>query len=135
MPALIRRFHEAKETNLPEVKIWGTGTPRREFLHVDDLAEALLHLCELDNPPDLVNVGTGIDITIMELAQKIAEVVGYSGTIGTDLSKPDGTPVKCTNMALMQSTGWKSKISLDQGLKQAYQDFLKEVSEGLIREA
>ena len=135
MPALIRRFHEAKEANSPEVKIWGTGTPRREFLHVDDLAKGLLHLCELENPPDLVNVGTGTDDTIMELAQKIAAVVGYSGTIANDPSKPDGTPVKCTDMSLMQGTGWQSEISLEQGLKQAYQDFLQEASKGLLREA
>ena len=135
LPALIRRFHEAKETNLPEVKIWGTGAPRREFLHVDDLAEGLLHLCELENPPDLVNIGTGSEIAIGELAEKIAVIVGYTGTIGTDPSKSDGTPVKCTDMSLMHGTGWQSKISLDEGLAQTYQDFLQEAREGLLREA
>jgi len=135
LPALIRRFHEAKKTNLPEVKIWGTGTPRREFLHVDDLAEGLLYLCELENPPDLVNVGTGSDITILELAEKIAAVIGYEGKISTDPSKLDGTLVKRTNMTLMHKTGWQAEISLDQGLQQTYEDFLNEANEGLLREA
>jgi GDP-L-fucose synthase len=135
LPALIQRFHTAKEANTPEVVIWGTGTPRREFLHVDDLAQGLLHLCTLDNPPDLVNVGTGSDVTILELAKKVAAIVGYTGTISTDPSKPDGTPVKCTDMSLMHKTGWQSKISLDQGLNQTYQDFLQEAQEGLLRQA
>jgi len=134
LPALIRRFHEAKQTRAAEVKIWGTGTPRREFLHVDDLADGLLHLCSLDDPPDLVNVGTGSDITILELAEKIAAVVGYQGTITTDPFKPDGTPVKRTDMTLMHQTGWQAQIGLDEGLEQAYADFCKEAKEGLLRE-
>jgi len=135
LPALVRRFHEAKKLNAPEVLIWGSGTPRREFLHVDDLADGILHLCTLDNPPDLVNVGTGSDITIMELAEKIAAMVGYQGAIKTDASKPDGTPVKRTDMTLMNQTGWQAKIGLDEGLKQAYVDFCNEAAEGLLREA
>jgi GDP-L-fucose synthase len=119
----------------PSVTIWGTGTPRREFLHVDDLASALLHLCCISDPPDLVNVGTGSDISIMELAQKVAEVVGFKGEILTDPSKPDGTMIKRTNMELMESTGWKAKISLEQGLQSAYAEFLAEAQQGVLREA
>lgn len=134
LPALIRRFHEAKETGASEVVIWGTGTPRREFLHVDDLAAGLLHLCTLNDPPDLVNVGTGNDVTIFELAEKIASVVGFTGAIKTDASKPDGTPVKRTDMSLMHGTGWQAKIELDQGLQQAYTDFRTEAAQGSLRE-
>lgn len=135
LPALLRRFHEAKETNAPSVTIWGSGTPRREFLYVDDLASGLLHLCSLQDPPDLVNIGTGSDISIMELATKIAEVVGFDGVILTDPSKPDGTMVKRTDMTLMESTGWKALTSLDAGLRMAYQDFLTQAHEGVLREA
>jgi GDP-L-fucose synthase len=135
LPALIRRFHEAKLNQTPNVEIWGSGTPRREFLHVDDLADGLLHLCSLENPPDLVNVGTGSDVTILELAQLVAKVVGYDGEIKTDPSKPDGTPVKRTDMTLMQSTGWKSSIDLESGLASTYQNFLKETERGTIRSA
>ncbi|WP_075082886.1 GDP-L-fucose synthase family protein [Mariniblastus fucicola] len=134
LPALVRRFHEAKESNADSVSIWGTGTPRREFLHVDDLASGLLHLCSLADPPDLVNVGTGSDISILELATKVAEVVGFQGEIVTDPTKPDGTMVKRTDMTLMQSTGWQASISLDDGLRQAYADFLAEVQQGVLRE-
>ena len=135
LPALVRRFHEAKESDADSVTIWGTGSPRREFLHVDDLAAGLLHLCELADPPDLVNVGTGSDVTILELAQKVAAVVGFQGDILTDPSKPDGTPVKRTDMSLMHATGWQAKIGLDEGLKRAYEDFLAETHQGMLREA
>ena len=131
-PALIRRFHEAKESNAASVTIWGTGKPRREFLHVDDLAAGLLHLCSISDPPNVVNVGTGTDISIMELAIKIAEVVGFDGEILTDPTRPDGTMVKRTDMRIMESTGWKARISLDAGLKMAYQDFL---AQPVLREA
>ena len=131
-PALIRRFHEAKESNAASVTIWGTGKPRREFLHVDDLAAGLLHLCSIFDPPNVVNVGTGTDISIMELAIKIAEVVGFDGEILTDPTRPDGTMVKRTDMRIMESTGWKARISLDAGLKMAYQDFL---AQPVLREA
>jgi GDP-L-fucose synthase len=133
LPALVRRFHEAKVNKAESVSIWGTGSPRREFLHVDDLADGLLHLCTLENPPDLVNVGTGSDITILELAQKIASVVGYEGEILTDSTKPDGTPVKRTNMERMHALGWRAKIGLDEGLKRAYEDFLSESQQGVLR--
>jgi GDP-L-fucose synthase len=135
MPALIRRFHEAKESSADAVTIWGSGSPRREFLHVDDLADGLLHLCSIDEPPDLVNVGTGSDVTILELAKKIADVVGFQGQIKTDPSKPDGTLIKRTDMDRMHATGWKAKIDLDTGLKMAYEDFLSESQTGALREA
>jgi len=133
MPALIRRFHEAKQSGAASVTIWGSGTPRREFLHVDDLADGLLHLLTLGDPPEVVNVGTGVDVSILELASLIAEVVGYDGEVATDPSKPDGTPVKRTDMTLMHSTGWQAKIDLRSGIEQTYQDFLEEVSTGAMR--
>ncbi|WP_261342748.1 GDP-L-fucose synthase family protein [Posidoniimonas polymericola] len=124
LPGLLRRFHEAKEEGLEEVVVWGTGTPRREFLHVDDLAAALVHLLQIDGPPNWVNAGTGKDIPIGELAQLIAKVVGYEGKISFDTSRPDGTPRKLTDSSLIQSTGWQAKISLEEGLRSTYQDFL-----------
>ena len=133
LPALINRFHEAKQTNAPEVVIWGSGTPRREFLHVDDLATGLIHLLKLDDPPDLVNMGTGSDVTIAELAQMISNVIGYQGKIVQDLSKPDGTPIKRTDCTLVNSTGWKASINLIDGIEQAYQDFLRESESDTLR--
>lgn len=134
LPALIRRFHEAKTQNLPEVVIWGSGEPRREFLHVDDLATALLHLVDLEDPPNLVNVGTGSDLTIRELAELIAQTVGYSGKISVDPSRPDGTPVKRTDTRLIESTGWQPAIGLAEGIQRTYQDFLSETKLNLLRE-
>lgn len=131
LPAMIRRFHEAKEAGAEAVTIWGTGTPRREFLHVDDLADALVHLLRLDDPPDWVNVGKGTDVTIRELAEKVAEVVGYEGEIRTDPSKPDGTPRKVTDVRLLHSTGWRHRIELREGLERTYRDFLQEREVGL----
>jgi GDP-L-fucose synthase len=104
--------------------LWGTGTPLREFLHVDDLADAILHLCKIPNPPDWVNVGTSVDISILELAKLIAKIVGYDGAIETDPSKPDGTPRKLTDTTLLRSTGWAPSISLQDGLIRTYADFL-----------
>lgn len=134
LPALIRRFHEAKQGNQSEVVIWGSGRPRREFLHVDDLSRALLHLVALEDPPNLVNVGTGTDVTIRELAELIAKTVGYSGNISHDLSKPDGTPVKRTDISLIQSTGWEPTIGLIEGIERTYRDFLDETKLNLLRE-
>jgi GDP-L-fucose synthase len=134
LPALIRRFHEAKLEDAPLVTIWGSGTPRREFLHVDDLAEGLVHLVGLDNPPNLVNVGTGTDITIADLAKMVAEVVGYEGQIVQDTSKPDGTPVKRTDISLIESTGWSPKISLRDGIESTYHIFKSELAENSLRE-
>jgi len=133
LPALISRIHEAKQSNAPEVVIWGSGKPRREFLHVDDLANGLLHLLKLDDPPALVNIGTGSDVTIAELARLISDTVGYQGKIVQDTSKPDGTPIKRTDCSLIHSTGWKAKIELVDGIKQTYQDFLQESKTNTLR--
>lgn len=133
IPALIRRFHEAKECAAPIVTIWGTGTPRREFLHVDDLAAACFHLLSLDSPPDWVNVGVGEDIAILELATLIAQTVGFSGTILTDPSKPDGTPRKLLDVSLLRSTGWEPMVPFKDGLTAAYRDFLATSSSGRAR--
>jgi GDP-L-fucose synthase len=133
LPALLHRFHVARRDRLDEVVLWGTGKPRREFLHVDDLAAALLHLLELESVPDWVNIGTGQDVTIDELARSIAETVGYTGRISYDPSKPDGTPVKCTDPSLMRSLGWTAGISLREGLRRTYESYLAETSRGTIR--
>lgn len=133
LPALLRRFHEAKESGAESVTIWGTGTPRREFLYVDDLADALVHLFRLENPPDWVNIGTGEDITILDLAKLIAKTVGYEGKILIDPSKPDGTPRKLTDSSRLQNTGWFAKTNLTVGLKHTYQDFLRSQSVGTVR--
>ncbi|MCL4145538.1 UNVERIFIED_CONTAM: hypothetical protein GTU68_065152 [Idotea baltica] len=135
LPALIRRFHEAKQSNSPEVTVWGTGTPRREFLHVDDLAGAILHLLQVDNPDDWVNVGWGEDISIAELAELIAKTVGYRGNIIFDASKPNGTPVKRTDTSRINATGWQPSIKLPDGLERTYDDFLNETQSGRVRTA
>jgi GDP-L-fucose synthase len=133
IPALIRRFHEAAENQAPEVAIWGTGTPRREFLHVDDLASACFHLLSLANPPDWVNVGTGADLTILELAQLVARTVGFNGRIVTDPSKPDGTPRKLLDISVIRSTGWSPSVDFRSGLAAAYQDFLSSLGASTAR--
>ncbi len=133
MPALIRRFHEAKVGGLEEVMAWGTGRPRREFMHADDLADACAFLLALENPPDLVNVGYGTDVTIRELVELVAEVVGYQGNIIWDSSKPDGTPRKLLDTSRINSLGWRPRISLKDGLRQAYQAFLDELKGGRLR--
>ena len=133
IPALIRRFHEAREQGDSSVTIWGSGPPKREFLHVDDLARACFHLLQLEKPADWVNVGTGTDITIMELAQLVADTVGFTGDILTDPSKPDGTPRKLLDTRLINSTGWKPEISLAEGLASAYLDFQSSLMTGQAR--
>ena len=133
IPALIRRFHEAKVSVKPGVTIWGTGTPRREFLHVDDLAAACFHLLDLDDPPDWVNVGVGDDVTILELATLIAKTVGYNGEILTDPTKPDGTPRKLMDVSRLKGTGWAPVIGFEDGLAGAYQDFLSKLESGEAR--
>ena len=135
LPALLRRFHEAKLTGAPSVTIWGSGTPRREFLHVDDLAAACLHLLSVPDPPDWVNVGTGTDVSIAELAQLVAQTVGYTGQIEYDRSKPDGTPVKRTDVTRLHQTGWQHRITLLEGLKVTYEAFLRESQSKCLREA
>lgn len=133
LPALIRRFHEAKVSNAESVELWGTGTPLREFLHVDDLASACVHLLNLDNPPDLVNLGSGEEISIRELAEIVAETVGFKGKIIRDETKPDGTPRKLCDTTLLRSLGWIPKYSIKDGVKSAYESFLSELESGKIR--
>lgn len=124
LPALIRKFHTAKVEDLPSVEIWGTGSPLREFLHVDDLAEACYFLMENYDEKQFVNVGTGSDISIKDLALKIKEIVGYQGELRFDTSKPDGTPRKLMDVSYLESKGWKYSIDLDAGIKSVYQDVL-----------
>ncbi|HLS27030.1 MAG TPA: GDP-L-fucose synthase, partial [Opitutales bacterium] len=133
LPALLRRFHEAAENNLPEVAIWGSGTPRREFLHVDDLADACFHLVQLDNPPDWVNVGTGSDITIRELAETIKEITGYEGNLTFDPTRPDGTPRKLLDVSKLKELGWSAKISVRDGIADAYESFKRESAAEIAR--
>lgn len=125
LPALIRKFHEAKVNNAPYVEIWGTGTPRREFLYVDDLADACLFLMKNYSGNDFFNVGTGEDVTIRELAELIGEVVGYKGELKFDTSKPDGTPRKLLDVTRIHKAGWRHKTELKRGLEITYSSFLK----------
>ncbi|MBQ2802246.1 MAG: GDP-L-fucose synthase [Lachnospiraceae bacterium] len=124
LPALIRRFHEAKENNLAEVVIWGTGTPLREFLYVDDLAEACVYLMNNYSGDETVNLGTGKEVTIKELAETVKEVVGYEGNLTFDTTKPDGTPRKLLDVSKLEKLGWKYHTELKDGIKLAYEDFL-----------
>lgn len=133
LPALIRRFHEARTGNAPEVVAWGTGAPRREFLHVDDLADACAFLLRIEDPPDWINVGTGTDVTIRELTELVAEIVGYRGRITWDASKPDGTPRKLLDVSRLGALGWKARIGLRQGIAAAYASFLDEQARGQLR--
>jgi GDP-L-fucose synthase len=123
LPALIRKFHEAKEQGVAEVEVWGTGTPRREFLHVDDLADACFYLLENYNEPGLVNVGTGEDLTIRELAEMVSRVVGYQGSIRFNTEYPDGTPRKLMDVSKLANWGWRYSIGLEDGIRAVYQDF------------
>ena len=125
VPALIRRLHEARASNAPEVVIWGTGTPLREFLHVDDMADACVFLLEHYSEVMHINVGSQKECTILQLAQRIARIVGYTGRIVTDPSKPDGTPRKLMDSSRLFALGWQPKVGFDEGLAGAYQDFLK----------
>jgi GDP-L-fucose synthase len=128
LPALIRRFHEAKLTGADQVTIWGSGTPRREFLHVDDLASALVFLLENYDSPDTVNVGTGIDVTIRELAETIADVVGWEGRLAFDTSKPDGTPRKLLDVSRLRGLGWAPSLSLRDGVESTYRWFTQNLN-------
>ena len=138
IPALIRRFHEAKVSNAPEVLIWGTGTPKREFLYVEDMAAASVFVMNLDKAiydqhtspmQSHINVGFGEDVTIAQLAQAVASTTGYAGKIGFDASKPDGTPRKWMDSTRLNKLGWKAKIGLNAGLARAYADFLQHTAE------
>ena len=133
LPALIRRFHEARLAGAPEVVAWGSGTPMREFLHVDDLADACAFLLTLDNPPDWINVGTGTDVTIRELTETVAAVVGYPGKITWDASKPDGTPRKLMDVSRLSALGWSARTGLREGIERTYASFLAEQSAGTLR--
>lgn len=134
LPALIRRFHEAKEAETESVAIWGTGTPRRELMHVDDLGRAIVHCLQIENPPNLANAGTGVDHTIMEIAEMVRVAVGFQGGIQTDPSKPDGTPRKLMDISLLSETGWQASIPLEEGIRMTYQTFLEENASGSLRE-
>jgi GDP-L-fucose synthase len=125
LPAMIRKFHEAKEKDASEMTLWGTGSPMREFLHADDLAEACLFLMENYNESELVNIGTGEDVTIKNLADLVKQIIGFQGEIVWDTAKPDGTPRKLMDVSKLHGLGWHHKIALEDGIKLAYQDFLK----------
>ena len=125
-PALIRRFHEAKISDVSEVAVWGTGTPRREFLYVDDMADACVHLMKTYSNQDMVNIGTGEDITIAEFARLVAKAVGYTGAISFDHSRPDGTPRKLLDVSRLAKLGWQARTSLEEGVGLAYRAYLSE---------
>jgi GDP-L-fucose synthase len=129
LPALLRKFHEAKINKEPFVTIWGTGEPKREFLYVDDLADACIFLMENYDEPGLVNVGWGTDLSILELAQMIARITGYSGSIQKDNSKPDGSPRKLMDVSKLKTLGWQAKISLEEGIRRVYGEYLKSMTD------
>jgi GDP-L-fucose synthase len=129
--ALIRRFHEAKVAGLPNVVVWGTGTPRREFLYVDDLADACIHLMKNYSSGELINIGTGEDISIAEFARVVAAAVGYTGGISFDPSRPDGTPRKLLDVSRLAKLGWRARTSLEEGIKLAYQAYLSETKQAV----
>lgn len=133
LPALIRKFHEAKEAGRTEVVAWGTGSPRREFLHVDELADACAFLLKLEDPPDWINVGSGTDVTIKELTETVAQVTGFTGKIVWDASKPDGTPRKLMDVSKLTGLGWSAKLSLREGVERTYQSYLAEKAAGTLR--
>ncbi|MFT4600921.1 MAG: GDP-L-fucose synthase, partial [Arenicella sp.] len=131
LPAMIKKFHLAKEKNLESVEIWGTGSPLREFLYVEDLAEACLHLMLNYNDKQFVNVGSGKEISIKELALTVKEVVGFEGDLTFDTSKPDGTPRKLMDVSKLRNAGWSYKVDLKEGIKMAFEDAL---AKGLLAE-
>jgi GDP-L-fucose synthase len=128
LPALMRKFHEAKAASQPSVVVWGSGSPRREFLHVDDLADACVHLMRTYESPELVNVGVGDDVTIRELAETIRDIVGFTGDLTWDTSKPDGTPRKLLDVSRLAALGWKAKIGLRDGIEQTYRWYRESVA-------
>jgi GDP-L-fucose synthase len=127
LPALLRKFHEAKQNNVPEVVVWGSGSPKREFLHADDLAAACIFLMETYSEPGLINIGTGEDLSIKELAEMMARVTGYEGKIVWDSSKPDGTPRKLMDVTKLHSAGWHHKIDLEEGVRMVYEPLKESV--------
>jgi GDP-L-fucose synthase len=128
LPAMIRKFHEAKVRGDESMELWGTGSPMREFLYADDLAEACLFLMETYNEAELVNIGTGVDVTIKELAETVQKIVGFTGEIKWDTNRPDGTPRKLMDVSKLHGLGWKHRIELADGIQLAYQDFLANVT-------
>ena len=134
LPAMIRRFHEAKERQESEVSCWGTGAPMREFLHVDDLADACLHLMDVHDEAGWINLGTGQDVTIKSLAHMVAQVVGYEGNVTWDKSKPDGAPRKLLNVSKMTALGWVSQIPLETGIRDVYEEFKASVLSETLRQ-
>ncbi|MGY1740227.1 MULTISPECIES: GDP-L-fucose synthase family protein [unclassified Blastococcus] len=135
LPGLIRRFHEAKAQGAPSVTVWGTGTPRREFMHVDDMARACLYLLEHYDEPEPINVGIGSDLSIRELAEMVAEVVGYEGALEFDSSKPDGTPRKLLDVSKLHALGYKEQIDLRTGLAGTYAWYQEQLAAGAVRAA
>jgi GDP-L-fucose synthase len=133
LPALIRRFHEAKAAGRNEVTTWGTGAPRREFLHVDDLADACAFLLKLKDPPDWINIGTGSDVTIKELTETVAAVTGFKGKIVWDAAKPDGTMRKLMDGSKLAALGWRARLGLREGIEKTYASFLAEKAAGTLR--
>lgn len=129
IPALLRKFHEARVQGLPEVVVWGTGTPLREFMHVDDLADACLFLMEQFDEPGFINVGTGSELSIRELAERVARVTGFAGKIVFDSTKPDGTPRKLMDVGKMADRGWRNSISLEEGLRSVYDQWTRNQSQ------
>ncbi|PWG82522.1 GDP-L-fucose synthase [Pararcticibacter amylolyticus] len=127
LPALIRKFHEAKTGGKDKVVIWGTGSPKREFLFADDLADACVSLMETYNEPNLINIGTGEDVTIKELALTVKKIIGFEGELEFDTTKPDGTPRKLMDVSKLHSYGWKHKVELEEGIQLAYEDFLSKL--------
>ena len=133
LPALVRRFHEAKVNGASEMVCWGTGSPRREFLHVDDLAQACLHLMDVHNDAGWINVGTGEDVTIKELAETVARVVGFKGELVWDKAKPDGTPRKLLDVSKMTALGWRATTPLERGIEAVYVDFQHALQHEVLR--
>ena len=134
LPALLRRFHEAVQTKTPSVTLWGTGKSLREFLHVDDLASALLAVLAMETPPDWINAGSGTDVTICELAELIARITGFEGKLEWDITRPDGTPRKLMDSGKLLATGWRPKFNLESGIRHAYADFLSALQKENLRE-
>ena len=134
LPALLRRFHEAVQTKAPSVTLWGTGKSLREFLHVDDLASALLAVLAMETPPDWINAGSGTDVTIKELAELIARITGFEGKLEWDITRPDGTPRKLMDSGKLLATGWRPKFNLESGIRHAYADFLNSLQKEELRE-
>ena len=133
LPALIRRFDEARAAGKPEVVAWGSGSPKREFLHVDDLADACAFLLRMDNPPDWINVGTGTDVTIRELTETVAAVTGFQGKITWDATKPDGTPRKLMDVSRLAALGWTARIGLREGIEKTFASYQAEKAAGALR--